>query len=197
MRAAAVFVLALAWAGPARAGGAVAPGAYCPLPEAGARPKCLEPAVARYGEFFQAVEDGRAGDARLDPVEAAVAGADDYLALSSLAYGYYRLSQQAARTAEADPEIAARLERWNALLARAYGADPEAATWRDAVRAAALDLKRRAPPVELQCRGTDGAELACTSTDAALQSLDRRAGDVGFRGGLERLLERVFGRKGS
>jgi len=181
------------------AGGAgpAAAGTYCPIPEPGETPGCLEPAKAEYSDFFQAVDAGRTDEARLARVEADVASgagaAEGYLALSSLAYGYYQLSREAARTPNADPAIAARLERWNELLGRVYGADPGAEPWRKAVRAAALDLQRRAPPVELVCRDAGGEAIACSSTDAMLQSLEQTAGRVGYRGGLERVLERWFG----
>jgi hypothetical protein len=181
----------------AGAAGPVTAGAYCPIPEPGEAPGCLDPAKAEYEDFFRAVDAGQADDAQLARVEAAVARgageAEGYLALSSLAYGYYQLSREAARTPGANPEIAARLERWNSLLGQVYGAHGDAAPWREAVRAAADDLQRRAPPVELACRGADGEARACSSTDAMLQSLERATGDVGYRGGLERVLERWFG----
>ncbi len=181
--------------------GSASPGAYCPIPEPGEAPGCLDPAKAEYAEFFQAVDAGRTDDARLARVEADVARSageiDGYRALSSLAYGYYQLSREAARTPNADPAIAARLERWNELLARVYGADPDAEPWRHAVRQAALDLQRRAPPVELACRGADGESRVCSSTDAMLQSLEHATGTHGYRGGLERILERWFGSEDS
>lgn len=194
----AVALLSTVWvAVSVSAAGPPAPGAYCPIPQPGEAPGCLDPAKAEYADFFQAVEAGRADAAELARVEAAVAAgageAEGYLALSSLAYGYYQLSREAARTRGADPAIAARLERWNELLGRVYGEDPEAEPWREAVREAARDLQQRAPPVELACRGADGASIACTSTEAMLQSLEHTTGTVGYRGGLERVLERWFG----
>lgn len=183
-----------AGAGAAEDEGQVVPGAYCPLPARGEKPRCLEPAVARYGEFFEAVEEGRADGSPLARVEETVAAGgsseEAYLALSSLAYGYYRLSQRAAATPETPPEIAARLERWNALLGQAYGTSEDDA-WRAAVREAALDLQQRAPPVGLSCRDARGEPTACDSTDAVLRGVDATADEVGIRGGLRRLLERI------
>ena len=179
--------------------GEIGPGSYCPLPREGEKPSCLEPAVAEYGEFFRAVDSGSIDAAELARVEGAVASGaaspQGYLALSSIAYGYYRLSQQAARTPEVDPAIAARLERWNALLGQAYDASQSDA-WRTAVRAAALDLHRNAPSVPT-CRDAQGAEVTCDSTDALMREIDAKAGEVGFRGGLERLLERILGEEDS
>jgi len=198
--AAAALALALAGglpAGAAAAGETVEPGAYCPLPKPGETPRCLEPARAEYGEFFAALaEEGvdEAGLARVEgDVEAGAASERAYLALSSLAYGYYQLSLQAAASERSDPQIVARLERWNALLGRAYRQSPEDAAYRRAVREAALDLQRRAPPVSLRCLDQGGAAVACDSTDAVMRGLDTAAGEVGIRGGLERLLRRLFG----
>jgi hypothetical protein len=196
------LALALALAAPGARGddvasGQIAPGAYCPLPREGETPSCLAPARAEYDGFFRAVEAGHLDADDASRVEEALAGADAstdaYLALSSLAYGYWRLSQAAARSPGADPAIAARLERWNQILSAAYAADPDDAAWRAAVREAALDLKRRAPPVALACRDARGEVTACDSTDAMVRGLDAGASEVGIRGGLERLLGRLFG----
>jgi len=174
------------------------PGAYCPIPKPGDPPRCLEPAIAEYGEFFDAVEQGRLEDeqplSRVEgELEAGTRSGAAYLALSSLAYGYYRLSLRAAATPDVDPAIAARLERWNAILAQAYDAAGDDEAFRGAVREAALDLRRNAPPIGLVCRDARGAPVACDSTDAVLRGLDSTADDVGIRGGLERLLERILG----
>lgn len=187
-------------AGPALAGtgGEIQPGAYCPLPKAGEKPSCLEPAREQYSEFFRAIDENAADDARLGRVEAAVAGGDqDYLALSSLAWGYYQLSQQAARTPGTDPEIVARLERWNALLGAAYGERPEDDPYREAVRTAALDLSSNAPAVTLRCSDERGRTTECDSTEAMVRGLDAAAADVGPRGALERVLQRWFGKDDS
>lgn len=181
----------------AGAGDAAAAGAYCPLPEEGETPRCLEPAEARYGDFFRAVREGEVDDARLAGVEHDLASEPGsgraYLALSSLAYGYLRLSQRAAQTPGADPEIAARLERWNGLFGRAWDASPEDPAFRRAVREATLDLQHRAPPVMLRCRDAHGEESPCSSTDAIARGIDATAGEVGIRGGLERLMQRLLG----
>ena len=84
-------------------------------------------------------------------------------------------------------------ERWNALLGQAYAAGGDDEAWRAAVREAALDLRRRAPPVRIECRDQGGGTVPCDSTEAVLRGLDAAAGDVGIRGGLERLLRRLFG----
>jgi hypothetical protein len=173
-----------------------AAGAYCPLPPPGEMPRCLGPAKATYGEFFTALETGVPADAAAARVEsdlAAGAGSTNaYLALSSVAYGYWRLSERAA-AAQADPALARRLERWNALLREAYAASPEEARYREALREAALDLRRRAPPVRLRCVDASGAAAECDSTEAVLRGIDATAGEVGLRGAVGRLLERLFG----
>ncbi len=191
-------LLLLALAAPlAWAADEVKPGAYCPLPEPGITPACLVPAKEAYGEFFRSVEEGDVGDAQAARVEADVAagiGADHpYLALSSLAYGYYRLSERAAQRGGEDPAAAARLERWNALLAAAYRASPDDPGFQRAVREAALDIQHRAPPVRLTCVDAAGETHPCDSTEAVLRGLDAADGKVGIRGALERLLERIGG----
>jgi hypothetical protein len=193
----ALLALGVAGAGPAAAGDGGSLG-YCPLPRRGETPRCLQPAQDAYGEFFEALEAHETpDDDAAARVESALAdGAQSpqaYLALSSLAYGYYRLSLRAAAAADTDPQIAARLERWNALLGQAYAAGGDDEAWRAAVREAALDLRRRAPPVRIECRDQGGGTVPCDSTEAVLRGLDAAAGDVGIRGGLERLLRRLFG----
>ena len=173
-------------------------GAYCPLPKPGEKPACLLPAKQAYGEFFAALDaSGDVGDtaaARLEADVAAGAGSENaYLALSSLAYGYYRLSQQAAATPNDDPELVARLERWNALLSSAYASSAQDADFQDSVREAALDLRRRAPPVALSCLDASGGRVSCDSTEAVLRDIDRLRDQVGVRGALSRLLGRFFG----
>ena len=177
--------------------GEIRPGAYCPFPKPGETPACMLPAKQAYGEFFAALDkDGAVGDAALARVEADVAAgaASDnaYLALSSLAYGYYRLSQQAAATPSHDPEIVARLERWNALLAQAYTASPQDTSFQDSVHEAALDLQRRSPKVALSCLDGSGGRVSCDSTDAVVRDIDRLRDEVGVRGALARLLGRFF-----
>ena len=198
-RSVASFVMAgVLAAASARGAGPVRPGAYCPFPKPGEKPACMLPAKQEYGEFFTALDgNGAANDAALARVEADVAAGaaseNAYLALSSLAYGYYRLSQQAAETPSNDPEIVARLERWNALLADAYAASPQDAPFQASVREAALDLQRRSPKVALSCLDQAGARVACDSTDAVVRDIDRLRDEVGVRGALARLLDRFFG----
>jgi len=193
----AVLAGALLAAG-AQAAGEVRPGAYCPFPKPGEKPACLAPAQQEYGEFFAALDGkgdvGETAAARLEAdLAAGAAGETAYLALSSLAYGYYRLSLQAAAAPNEDPELVARLERWNALLASAYAASPQDARFQDSVREAALDLQRRAPPVDLTCLDESGSRVRCDSTEAVLRDIDRMRDRVGVRGALSRLLERFFG----
>jgi hypothetical protein len=176
----------------------VRPGSYCPFPKPGEARACMQPAKQAYGEFFEALDGpGEVGDAALARVEADVAAGaaseNAYLALSSLAYGYYRLSQQAAESPSSDPEVVARLERWNALLAQAYAASPQDAPFQASVREAAVDLQRRSPKVALSCLDESGARVACDSTDAVVRDIDRLRDEVGVRGALARLLGRFFG----
>ena len=199
-RAAIAAAAAIAWglaSGGARAAGDATPGAYCPFPVEGEVPKCLAPARDEYQQFFGALDTGSAVDADLARVEADVAAGPEseraYLALSSLAYGYYRLSQRAAAAPDGDPAVVARLERWNALLATAFDASADDARYRAAVREAALDLRDRAPPVRIGCVDAAGASVPCDSTEAVMRGLDAAAGEVGLRGGLEHLLERIVG----
>lgn len=179
----------------------VAPGAYCALPKKGETPKCLGPAMQEYGEFFTALGEEDVDAADLERVERdlrAGAGSEKaYLALSSLAYGYLRLSQRAAADPGADPAIAEQLEQWNAVLAMAYEASPDDPGFRSAVREAALDLSRRAPSVRLRCVDEQGETSGCDSTDAVVRGIDAVAGEAGIGGGLQRLLERMFGSQGT
>jgi hypothetical protein len=180
----------------AAAGDPHAAGAYCPLPEPGQKPHCLEPAKQTYAEFFTALEAGtpaEADAARLEGDLAAGAASEQaYLALSSLAYGYWLLSER-AEAEHADSAVVLRLERWNALLRQAYAASPSDARYRAALREAALDLHRRAPPVRVRCVAADGASTECDSTEAVLRGIDATAGEVGLRGALSRLLARILG----
>lgn len=172
------------------------PGQYCPLPRAGEKPRCLEPAESEFGEFFAALDEGEVSDRDAERVEAALADdrrdQEDFLALSSLTYGYYRLAQRAAADPQTDPEIAARLERWNRLLSAVYAREEDDDPLRRAVREAAQDLHDRAPAVEAECLNEDGIPVGCTSTEALLAQLDA-ADRVGVRGALARILGRWFG----
>ena len=128
-------------------------------------------------------------------VEADLAGgaSNRYLALSSLAYGYFRLAQRAAEAGRGDPETIARLERWNALLAGAYQASPEDPRFQEAVREAAVDLHRRGPAVELDCLDAAGNPARCTSTESVVRTLSQQRDRAGMRGALGKLLQRLFG----
>jgi hypothetical protein len=184
------------------AGGDVHPGSYCPFPKPGEKPACMLPAKQTYGEFFTALDTNvpvdAAAVARVEADVAAGARSENaYLALSSLAYGYYRLSQQAAATPNNDPEIVARLERWNALLAQAYATSAHDVAFQESVRQAALDLQRRSPKVALSCLDEAGARVSCDSTDAVVRDIDRLRDEVGVRGALARLLGRFFGDSGA
>lgn len=194
--------LALAAPPSARAGtGEVAPGAYCPFPEPGEAPTCMEPAKQEYTEFFTAIDDGELSDDEAARVEAEVAsgaaGDSPYLAISSLSYGYYRLAQQAAAAPDADPAVVARLQRWNELLAAAYDTSADDPQYREAVEAAAQDLSARAPAVTLACADERGRTTECSSTEAVLRGFNRTQEAVGIRGALGRLLERFVGGDGS
>jgi len=185
-------------AGPvARGAGKIEPGAYCPLPKENEKPSCLVPAKAEYGKFFAALEGDELADDELARVEADVAsGATSeraYLALSSLSYGYFRLSQRVAAADGADPRMVARLERWNRLLGEAYTGSAEDERYQSAVREAAVDLRENAPPVTLRCVDEHGETVECDSTEVVLRGIDAAAGEVGLRAGLERLLERIVG----
>jgi len=188
----------LASASPAAAAGGVGPGAYCPFPKAGEKPKCLEPATQEYGEFFTAIDGGgdrsEAAVARLErDVAEGAASEEPYLAISSLSYGYYRLAQQAAANPDEDPVIVARLERWNTLLSEAYARSADDENYRAAVRDAALDLRERAPAVTLDCVDEHGEVVGCTSTESVIRGFNRAGDQVGIRGALGRLLNRMFG----
>jgi hypothetical protein len=187
--------LALTLAAPVSAGGGAEPGAYCPLPEKGEVPQCMEPAQATYSSYYQALADGNLADADTAELEQTVAeGAASehaYLALSSLAYGYYQLARREAGRPEQDPEVALRLARWNTLLERAYAASAEDVAYRDAVHRAALELRERAP-ITLPCQDASGAPAACSSTEGVLRGLETADERAGIRGALERLLRRFF-----
>jgi len=176
---------------------AVAHGAYCPFPKAGEIPQCLEPAKREYQEFFTAVDADGVTDADVSRLErdvaAGAASKTPYLAISSLSYGYFRLAQRAAARPDEDPAVVARLERWNALLAQAYASSERDPDYRAAVREAAQDLHERAPRVALECLDPGGGVTKCDSTAAVLRGFNRAGEQVGIRGALGRLIERIFG----
>jgi hypothetical protein len=180
-----------------------AAGAYCPFPEPGQKPACLAPVQEKYPEFLSAADSGQLDDAGSARVEADLANAattqDAYLALSSLAYAYYRLAQFEAADPGADPGLVARLEDWNQTLSTVYhdaSADPAV---RSAVLEAATDLHARAPAVDGECEaGQTGSD--CNTTGElmlALRSADDFSERQGMRGALSRLLSRMLGRESS
>lgn len=173
----------------------VGPGSYCPLPEPGQRPACLEPARATYGEVFDGLDEGTVSDAQLQQLEAdmeeGAASENRYVALSSLTYAYYRLAQREASAPGADPIVAARLQRWNRLLGRAFEASSDDSAFQEAMLTAAHDLQARAPKVTLSCVDASGAESPCDSTEALLRGFDAASSTIGIRGALESLLERL------
>jgi hypothetical protein len=175
----------------------VKPGAYCPFPKKGETPQCLAPAKQEYAEFFTALDGGELSDADVSRLERDVASGAaaeaPYLAISSLSYGYYRLAQQAAANAGEDPAVVARLQRWNELLAEAYDVSEQDPGYRVAVRDAALDLQQRAPRVRLECIDERGRTTECNSTEAVLRGFNQAGEQIGIRGALGRLIQRMFG----
>ncbi len=194
--AASVVWVGLVALGPARAEDDIAPGSYCRLPEPGEEPECLKPARQEYGSFFSALAEGQVDDHTASRVEADVVGDADsagaYLALSSLSYGYYVLARRVAAEPDADPALVARLERWNGLLAHAFESSADDARYRNAVREAARDLHGRTR-VRLGCADARGNPAECDSTESVLRGFDATSHDVGIRGALERLIERMSG----
>ncbi len=192
------IVAAVLIAGPGLALGAGnTPGSYCPFPEKGKKPECLTGAQERYSEFYRGIESGTMDADDVARVEedlvAGGEGARTYQALSSIAYAYYLLARRAAESPRAHPELVARLERWNALLALAYHETPRDGSLRAAVREATEDLRLRAAPIELACKDPEGQPARCTSTEAALRSMDDARDHAGVRGQLGRLMERLLG----
>ncbi len=191
--------LVLAPPSPAGEPGKPKPGAYCKIPEEGQPAVCLQPAQSSYKEFFDGLSAGALSDEDAHRVESDVAagagGERAYEALSTLAYGYYRLARAASTEHGQDPEIVARLERWNALLSQAYARSGEDAAYRDAVRTAALDVQHRAPPMGLRCTDAAGNVARCDSTEAVVRAMDEARDSSGVRGRLGALIDRIFGSK--
>ncbi|UCE84608.1 MAG: hypothetical protein JSU66_09545, partial [Deltaproteobacteria bacterium] len=126
-----------------------------------------------------------------------VGAARPYEALSSLAYGYLLLAQRAASSDQLDPATAARLQRWNELLANAFEASAEDPRFQAAVRTAAVDIRMHAPPVGLACLDADGNTTTCDSTEAVLRGFGAARDEVGVRGQIGRLFDRLFRANGS
>jgi hypothetical protein len=188
MRRAALLLAAAASLG---ADAVVGPGSYCPLPKGDEPPACLAPAEQQYQGFFAGLAQGDLDDAALTGVEGDLGGERRYQALSSLAYAYYVLSRRAAAGPVPDPEITARLERWNALLGDTYRASDPA--FRNTLREAAGDLQRNAPAVRLRCKDAEGREVECQSTDAVVQAMTDVRDQTGLRGAMARLIGRLLG----
>jgi hypothetical protein len=155
----------------------------------------MAPARETWTGYFDALDRGALGDADAAALERAVAEGSAsehaYLALSSLAYGYYQLARREAGRPQQDPAVTTRLARWNALLEHAYAQSPDDEAYRAAVRHAAEDLRVRAP-IRLPCRDARGADSDCDSTESVLRGLDAADERAGIRGALERLLRRFF-----
>lgn len=190
MRRAALALVALGALG--MADSKVVPGAYCPLPEGDEPPACLEPAAKDYERFFAGLEEGQMDDAALAEVERDLAGARRYEALSSIVFAYYVLSRRAAAGPSADPGVAARLERWNAMLGDTYRASDDG-RFRDAMRRAAGDLRTRAPAVPVRCGGARPGAAECSSTEAFAAAVAGARDRTGLRGALGRVLDRLTG----
>ena len=158
------------------------PGAYCPIPEPGQAPACMDVAREEYGGFLAEVDSGSLSDGSARQLEADLASTDRvYLAVSSIAYGYYRLAQRAAEQPGQRPVLVARLEHWNSLLSNLYESSTDQPKIHRAVREAAEDLDRRAP--------RDAAPPLLTT----LQELDGQLETRGVRGALNRLVQRLRG----
>jgi len=175
------------------------PGAYCPFPKQGEKPACFAPVEKEYSAFFASVDAGDIDEEQLAQIERELesAGNDEgaYMAVSSLAYGYYLLAERAAKSDEPDPALVERLNGLNDLLAAVYDAPNARPEFRVAVRAAAEDLRERSPAVPTPCEPGSGGER-CETTGTllrALKAIDDPSTDSGVRGALGRLLERVGG----
>jgi hypothetical protein len=169
----------------------IGPGAYCPLPEGDEPPACLQPATRDYKAFFSGLREGRVDDAALAEVEQDLAGEDRYQALSTLIYAYYVLSQRSV-LGPADPELATRLEHWNALMGESYRGSEDAG-FRQAMREAVRDLQRRAPAVPVRCTDAKGNITRCQSTEAVGRAISDVRDRTGVRGAIARLLQKLLG----
>ena len=190
----ALSALALLTAAP----GGAAEGArgYCPIPEPGRTPSCLEPVRERYGDLLAEIERGDVDEGDSARLEEALAGDEGrYEALSLVAYAYYVLSRRAASSPGQDPEVVRRLERFNALLRAAYRRHAPGDPFRTSVAEAIRDIQRRAPPVMLRCLDERGREQPCTSTESLARGLRDLRERSGIRGALSRLLARLLGRE--
>ncbi|HBZ70219.1 MAG TPA: hypothetical protein DEP35_10980 [Deltaproteobacteria bacterium] len=172
-------------------------GAYCKISEEGQASACLAPAQHAYPAFFRGLAQDKLSDEQAREVETDIAqGAQSersYEALSTLAYGYYRLARAASSQGTADPETLARLEHWNELLSKAYASSEKDPRYREALRQAAVDVGSRTPPLGLRCTDADGKPARCDSTEAVVRAMDEARDQTGVRGEIGRLFDRVFG----
>jgi len=173
------------------------PGAYCKLPEEGQVAACLQPAQRTYSEFFAGLAQNKLSNEDARRVETDVAqgaqSARSYEALSTLAYGYYRLARASASQGRGDPELLVRLEHWNELLSKAYVSSEADASYQEAVREAAIDVGRRTPPMGLRCVDPEGKPARCDSTEAVIRAMGEVRDSTGVRGQIGRLWDRIFG----
>jgi hypothetical protein len=157
----------------------------------------MQTARAEYGSFLEDVDAGQVREETAVALEADLESEDRaYLALSSLAYGYYRLAQHAASQPSPSPVLTSRLDHWNALLSALYAGNADGSDLRRAVLAAALDLHERAPRVPTHCGDAAGELEECDSTGLliwTLQNMDEQNQTHGIRGALSRLLDRFRG----
>jgi hypothetical protein len=170
-------------------------GSFCRLPEPGEKPVCLQPARDTYGEFFAAVEEGHVSDDLLDGPESALVAEpgsyEAYVALTSIAFGYLSLARHASDTADMNPELAGRLERWNELLSETYARRSVPAHFKDALRQAADDLHFRVSNMRTSCVMASGRSGGCSS---GLVGALREADEAGVvRSPMRRLIERIRG----
>jgi hypothetical protein len=150
-----------------------------------------------YPAFIASLESGSPEAVAEGQVRADLDSGDRaYLALSSLAYAYYRLAERAAEAPDQSPVLIARLESWNAMLSQLYERSGDNPALRQAVREAAEDLHRRAPRLETPCTGTGNHAADCHSTGLLLRTLrevDASTERHGVRGALTQLLNRLRG----
>jgi hypothetical protein len=179
-------------------------GAYCPIPESGQAAECLDVARTNYGDFLSEVEGGAVPGETGTQLEADLLSSDHaYLALSSLAYGYYKLAQQAASAPEPSPTLIARLDHWNQLLLDLYEDSGDNPQLQRAVREAAADLEHRVSSIDRSgsspcpgrttSRGTTSND-ECSSASLLVRGLkaaDEEGDTHGIRGALARLLGRL------
>ena len=93
-------------------------------------------------------------------------------------------------------EAMVRSDKTVVVLSRAYEASADSPQFQYAMLNAAQDLQERAPAVSLQCADAEGQPAKCSATEALLRSYAAASSEIGIRGALQKLLERVTG-KGS